>query len=215
MAYTSANPGRAVAAGGVSLDRALRKLFPSTSKLTFNPVFRSAVNAFDIVPRLVFPEYRALPPNHLRIRIGVGNRIFNNQSHFLVHARDFWMFVFAEGIATMRSDILDIGVGCGRWAHWLRDYNFRGRRFGGTYVGIDIDEGSDRLVPEKLRRRAVPFPRFERHQRVVQSHRRRRPIGLSRAARGRLVRPGLFQFAAVASARSRARKTICASPIGS
>ena len=40
----------------------------------------------------------------------------------------------------MRSDILDIGVGCGRWAHWLRDYNFRGRRFGGTYVGIDIDE---------------------------------------------------------------------------
>jgi SAM-dependent methyltransferase len=140
MAYTSANPGRTVGTGGVSLDRALRKLFPSTSKLTFNPVFRSAVNAFDIVPRLVFPEYRALPPNHLRIRIGVGNRIFNNQSHFLVHARDFWMFVLAEGIATMRSDILDIGVGCGRWAHWLRDYNFRGRRFAGAYVGIDIDE---------------------------------------------------------------------------
>jgi SAM-dependent methyltransferase len=140
MAYTSANPGRAIGAGGMSLDRALRKLFPSTSKLTFNPVFRSAVNAFDIVPRLVFPEYRALPPNHLRIRIGVGNRIFNNQSHFLVHARDFWMFVFAEGIATMHSDILDIGVGCGRWAHWLRDYNFRGRRFAGSYVGIDIDE---------------------------------------------------------------------------
>jgi SAM-dependent methyltransferase len=103
-------------------------------------VFRAAVNAFDVVPRLVFPEYRALPPNHLRIRIGVGNRILNNQSHFLVHARDFWMFVFAEGIATMHSDILDIGVGCGRWAHWLRDYNFRGRRFAGTYVGIDIDE---------------------------------------------------------------------------
>ncbi len=89
---------------------------------------------------MIFPEFRALPPNHLRIRIGVGNRIFNNQTHFLVHARDFWMFVFSEGIAGMQSDILDIGVGCGRWAHWLRDYNFRGRRFGGTYVGIDIDE---------------------------------------------------------------------------
>jgi len=98
------------------------------------------VNAFDVVPRLVFPEFRALPPNHLRIRIGVGNRLFNNQSDFLVHARDFWMFVFAEGIATMHSDVLDIGVGCGRWAHWLRDYNFRGRRFAGSYVGIDIDE---------------------------------------------------------------------------
>jgi len=142
MAYTSANPGQAVDARGVSLDRALRKLFPSTSKLTFNPVFRAAVNATDFVPRLLYPEYRALPSNHLRIRIGVGNRIFNNQAHFLVHARDFWMFVFSESITTMRSDILDIGVGCGRWAHWLRDYNFRGRRFTGTYVGIDIDEES-------------------------------------------------------------------------
>ncbi len=140
MAYTSASSRQAVAAGGVNLDRALRKLFPSTSKLTFNPLFRSAVNACDVIPRMIFPEFRALPPNHLRIRIGVGNRIFNNQTHFLVHARDFWMFVFSEGIAGMQSDILDIGVGCGRWAHWLRDYNFRGRRFGGTYVGIDIDE---------------------------------------------------------------------------
>jgi SAM-dependent methyltransferase len=140
MAYTSANAGQAAPEGGASLDRALRKLFPSTSKLTFNPLFRAAVNAFDVVPRLVFPEFRALPPNHLRIRIGVGNRIFNNQTHFLVHARDFWMFVFSEGIATMHSDILDVGVGCGRWAHWLRDYNFRGRRFTGSYIGVDIDE---------------------------------------------------------------------------
>ena len=140
MAYTSASPGPAVGASSVSLDRFLRRLFPSTSKLTFNPLFRAAVNAFDVIPRLIFPEFRTLPPNHLRIRVGVGNRIVNNQTHFLVHARDFWMFAFSEGIATMRSDILDIGVGCGRWAHWLRDYNFRGRRFDGTYVGIDIDE---------------------------------------------------------------------------
>ena len=128
MAYTSANAGQVGQARGPSLDRALRKLFPSTSKLTFNPVFRAAVNALDVVPRLMFPEFCELPPNHLRIRIGVGNRILNNQTHFLVHARDFWMFVFSEGIATMHSDILDIGAGCGRWAHWLRDYNFRGRR---------------------------------------------------------------------------------------
>jgi SAM-dependent methyltransferase len=140
MAYTSTNAAQVPPARGLSFDRAVRKLFPSTSKLTFNPLFRVTVNAFDVIPRLVFPEFRMLPPNHLRIRIGVGNRILNNQTHFLVHARDFWMFVFSEGLATMHSDILDIGAGCGRWAHWLRDYNFRGRQFTGTYVGIDIDE---------------------------------------------------------------------------
>ena len=140
MSYTSATSRQAVPSPGrISLDRALRKLFPSTSKLTFNPLFRSAVNACDLIPRFIYPEFRTLPPNHLRIRVGVGNRILNNQTHFLVHARDFWLFVFSEGIATLHSNILDIGVGCGRWSHWLRDYNFRGRRFSGTYVGIDID----------------------------------------------------------------------------
>ena len=114
MAYTSASPGQAAGARGISVDRALRKLFPSTSRLTFNPLFRAAVNATDVIPRMVFPEFRTLPPNHLRIRVGIGNRILNNQTHFLVHARDFWMFVFCEGIADMQSDILDIGVGAGR-----------------------------------------------------------------------------------------------------
>ena len=117
----------------------IRKLFPSVSRLTFNPLFKATVNAFDVVPRLIYPEFRDLPPNHLRIRIGVGNRILNNQVHFLVHARDFWIFVFTEGLANAGSTIVDIGSGCGRWAHWLRDYNFRGRTFIGRYIGIDID----------------------------------------------------------------------------
>jgi hypothetical protein len=86
MAYTSANAGQVGPARGVSLDRALRKLYPSTSKLTFNPLFRAAVNAFDVVPRLIFPEFRSLPPNHLRIRIGVGNRILNNQTHLVARS---------------------------------------------------------------------------------------------------------------------------------
>jgi SAM-dependent methyltransferase len=126
-------------AKGSAFDRAIRRVFPSTSLLTFNPLFRTIINAFDVIPRLIYPEFRDLPPNHLRVRIGVGNRILNNQVHFLVHARDFWMFVFTQGLADAGSNILDIGSGCGRWAHWLRDYNFRGRRFTGTYVGIDID----------------------------------------------------------------------------
>jgi SAM-dependent methyltransferase len=139
MTYTSATPTPAAPVKRLSFDRAIRKLFPSTSRLTFNPLFKATVNAFDVLPRLVWPEFRDLPPNHLRIRIGVGNRILNNQTHFLVHARDFWMFVFTEQLADASSNILDIGSGCGRWAHWLRDYNFRGRRFTGTYVGVDID----------------------------------------------------------------------------
>ncbi|MDR3420679.1 MAG: hypothetical protein P4L80_05465 [Xanthobacteraceae bacterium] len=91
MTYTTASPKPPVSAG-FNLDHALRRLFPSTSRLTFNPLFRWTVNAFGVIPWLVFPEFRGLPPNHLRIRSGVGNRLLNNQSHFLVHARDFWMF---------------------------------------------------------------------------------------------------------------------------
>jgi SAM-dependent methyltransferase len=139
MAYSSVTPTPAAPVRRLSFDRAIRKLFPSISLLTFNPLFRTTINAFDLIPRLIYPEFRGLPPNHLRVRIGVGNRILNNQVHFLVHARDFWMFVFTEGLADAHSSILDIGSGCGRWAHWLRDYNFRGRVFDGLYVGIDID----------------------------------------------------------------------------
>lgn len=141
MAYTSTTPEHPAVAPvkRMSFDRAIRKIFPSTSKLTFNPLFKATVNAFDLLPRLVFSEFRDLPPNHLRIRIGVGNRILNNQVHYLTHARDFWMFVFTERLADANSTIVDIGSGCGRWAHWLRDYNFRGRTFTGRYIGIDID----------------------------------------------------------------------------
>jgi Methyltransferase domain len=195
MAYTSASPGSAVGASSVSLDRLLRKLFPSTSKLTFNPLFRAAVNALDVVPRLTFPEFRTLPPNHLRIRIGVGNRIINNQTHFLVHARDFWMFVFSEGIAGMRSDILDIGVGCGRWAHWLRDYNFRGRRFGGTYVGIDIDREAIEWCKKHYDPERFCFY-LSTDTSVSYNQHRRRAFGLSHSAAECVVRPGLFEFAA-------------------
>lgn len=139
-------------------DGFLRKLFPSTSRLTFNPLFRLAVNALDLVPRPLFPEFAATPPNHLRVRVGVGNRIVNNQVHYLVHARDFWLFVFSEGLAKMDSSFLDIGVGCGRFSHWLRDYNFRGRQFRGTYVGVDID-------PEAIAwcRAHFDAPRFRFH----------------------------------------------------
>src|ERR1700754_1989192 len=107
MTYTSATPTPAEPVKHLSLDRAVRKLFPSTSRLTFNPLFKATVNAFDVLPRLVWPEFRDLPPNQFRIRIGVGNRILNNQTHFLVHALSFWMSFSKQRLAHASSNILD------------------------------------------------------------------------------------------------------------
>jgi Methyltransferase domain len=66
---------------------------------------------------------------------------------FSTTRRTFWCMRAISGCScsqkaspTCIPTFLDVGVGCGRWAHWLRDYNFRGRRFAGSYVGVDIDE---------------------------------------------------------------------------
>ena len=47
MAYTSTTPEHPAVAPvkRMSFDRAIRKIFPSTSKLTFNPLFKATVNA--------------------------------------------------------------------------------------------------------------------------------------------------------------------------
>lgn len=59
----------------------------------------------------------------------------------------------------MDSTIVDIGCGCGKFAHHFRDYQFNGETFRGKYIGIDID-------PEMLDwdRRHFDAERFEFHQ---------------------------------------------------
>jgi hypothetical protein len=57
-----------------------RRLVPSTAMLSYNRVFKLVGNGLTRLPDLVFPEFRQLPPNHLRVRVGVGNRLFNNQA---------------------------------------------------------------------------------------------------------------------------------------
>jgi ubiquinone/menaquinone biosynthesis C-methylase UbiE len=123
----------------MGFERMLRRVVPATARLTYNPVFKVVVNSFDLFPKLMYREMWNIPPNHLRIRVGIGNRILANQIMYLTGARDFWMHVFHEGLCRLDSTIVDIGSGCGRYAHPLRDYQFKSERFSGKYVGIDID----------------------------------------------------------------------------
>lgn len=138
--YTFALPTSGVQAT-VGFDRMMRRLFPSTARLSFNPLFKAAVDCFDLLPRLAFPELTArLPPNHLRIRVGVGNRFFANYLNFVVAPTVFWMHAFHAGLCRLNSTIVDIGCGCGRSALVLRDYKYKMERFAGSYIGIDVDK---------------------------------------------------------------------------
>ena len=119
---------------------AIRRYIPSLSRLTYNPLFRRFVNFGDSLLSLIFPAYRWLPPNHLRIRVGVGNRLFNNQPLYLSAARNFWILAFAKYKINLQACIVDLGCGCGRYAHHLRDFSAAGEEFTGEYIGVDIDE---------------------------------------------------------------------------
>jgi ubiquinone/menaquinone biosynthesis C-methylase UbiE len=123
-----------------SVERMARRLVPSSSLLSHNPVFKALVNAADLLPRAIWREFRNLPPNHLRIRIGVGNRFFSNQPFYLGVAESFWLHHMSVGLVNEGSTIVDIGCGCGRFAHHLRDFRYLDTRFHGRYIGIDIDQ---------------------------------------------------------------------------
>ena len=117
------------------LDQAFRRFFPSGAKLSYNPLFKMAGYVVDFFPNLFFRKYfKHLPPNHLRVRIGVGNQLFLNQVSHLAQGKRFWMTAFSDGLCNLRSMIVDIGCGCGRTAQHLQDIEFTG-----VYTGIDID----------------------------------------------------------------------------
>jgi SAM-dependent methyltransferase len=120
-------------------ERILRRLVPSGARLTYNPVFKIAVNAADWPVRRFFPEFRALPPNHLRIRVGVRNAVFRNQLNHLISPARFWMFAFANDWCDLDSTIIDIGCGCGRYAASLRDLSMGDLSYRAHYYGVDID----------------------------------------------------------------------------
>jgi SAM-dependent methyltransferase len=122
-----------------TISRLIRRVVPSTAMVSHNPFFKLAVNTMDIAPRLVWKEYRGLPPNHLRIRIGMGNRFFTNQTKFLLGAESFWLHYMGAGAVKFDSTIVDIGCGCGRYGYHMRDFEDKDTRFTGKYIGVDID----------------------------------------------------------------------------
>ena len=120
-------------------ERVLRRMVPSVAPLTYHPVVKRVLAAGDVLPRLWFKEFRHLPPNHLRVRVGVHNRIFSNQVVYLRRGTNFWLWAFGEQMCSFDSDIVELGCGCGRRTHLLRDFKFQDRRYTGRYLGIDID----------------------------------------------------------------------------
>jgi SAM-dependent methyltransferase len=139
-----------------SLDRFLRRFIPSTAQVSRFPPIKWLGRLNDAWLRLVFPETADLPPNHLRLRVGVRNRIFFNHILCFRSGYNFWLYCFAKGLCRLDSQIVEIGCGYGRKPAHLRNFTLAGERFTGRYVGIDID-------PELLDYARSHFPpeRFE------------------------------------------------------
>ncbi len=106
---------------------------------TYNPLIRWFLRSCDILPNLWFREFRDLPPNDLRCRVGVSGRILANQVEYLTKGLDLWFYLLANDEVDFDSHIVEIGCGCGRRTHLLRHYAFHGQRYSGRYLGIDVD----------------------------------------------------------------------------
>ena len=120
-------------------DRIYRKLVPSVAKLSYNPVVKAVGDTFASIIARPFPELRELPPNHLRIRVGAGNHLFNGHVDFIETSSRCWLTFLSRKYCTARSDVVELGCGCGRIARALREPSWN-PWFEGTYVGVDIDD---------------------------------------------------------------------------
>lgn len=136
-------------------DRIYRKLVPSVAKLSYDPLIKLVGDAIARVLALPFPELQDLPPNHLCIRVGAGNRIFNGHINFIQQSSRCWLTFLSRGYCTPRSDVVELGCGCGRIARALTDPPWD-PWFHGTYMGIDIDEEMIAYCKEYF-----PAPRFQ------------------------------------------------------
>ncbi len=79
-----------------ALQRQLRRVIPSLSKITYQTPYKQLLDLSDLPAAGLFPEFRDLPPNRLRVRIGNGKRIVANQVQHIDRSRQFWLANFAE-----------------------------------------------------------------------------------------------------------------------
>jgi ubiquinone/menaquinone biosynthesis C-methylase UbiE len=140
-------------------DRTIRRLVPAVPVLSRVRALMIPLDLIDRVVNLPYREFRALPPNRMRIRVGVGNRLLFNAAQFRTMPIAFWIDALERGVVRLDSHIVDLGCGCGRFALTLRDLAFHDRAFAGHYLGVDVDE-------EMLRwcRDHFPADRFTFHR---------------------------------------------------
>lgn len=136
-------------------DHVWRTVVPSLAKISYNPFVKVVGDTIARVLGWPFPELRYLPPNHLRIRLGTGNRLFNGHFVFIQAGNEVWLKFLSQKYCTINSDIVELGCGCGRIARPLRDPSWD-PWFHGTYVGVDID---DEMI--KYCRSNFPDSRFQ------------------------------------------------------
>jgi SAM-dependent methyltransferase len=120
-------------------DRIFRRLVPSVARISYNPFVKTVGDTIARGLAWPFPELRDLPPNHLCIRVGSGNRIFNSHINFLQTGANVWLTFLSRKYCTPNSDLVEIGCGCGRLARPLMYPPWEDSWFKGTYVGVDID----------------------------------------------------------------------------
>jgi SAM-dependent methyltransferase len=123
------------------LDRLARTLVPSTAVMSRGPAFRAFAAVSDLIVRPLWriSTRQPLPPLASVVRTGVGNSILFPHYYYLTAGATIWMYFFARGWAGLESDIVDIGSGVGKSAVALRDFDYMGSRFAGTYQGFDVD----------------------------------------------------------------------------
>jgi len=123
------------------LDRLIRKVVPSTAVLSRSASFRALSLLSDAVIRPLWrlSTRQPLPPLRLIVRTGVGNSLLFPHYYYLTASSQIWLHFVSHGYATLASDVVDIGSGVGKSAVALRDFDFMGARFHGSYHGFDVD----------------------------------------------------------------------------
>lgn len=132
------------------IDSAVRKAVPSLPPLTRSRLAMLPLDAIDYVSRSFTPDLKVLPPNRLRLRTGVGNRLLGNGRRWLTSGRRFWEEQHGAGRVTCESSIIDLGCGCGRCAIPLKLFGLGGKPFRGRYRGLDVDREMLRWCEENL-----------------------------------------------------------------